>query len=218
MPRAAVLVSFVLASLAPVAVVRSAEAALLHAPPGVSARAWMPITGDLGFVIELSAPERNSTATPPADGYFVVRRHSGWLRLDPVPQVARLRWPLRSRAEKRWIPIADHFGFMVEAPAGERGEEQGSSVFGYFLASRVDHGTRLDPIAHGALFGGPLTANPLGTSVPVTARLRFVIQQSTSSSGVERLPSAVGYFIVNADGHWLRLNPIGAGQLLRQPL
>jgi hypothetical protein len=216
MPRAAVLVPLVLASLAFAAAARGAG--LPHGPPGVAATAWVPITADLGFVVERSAAGRNTGETPPAMGYFVVKRGSGWLRLDPVPQVARLRWPLRSRAEKRWIPIAHGFGFMVEEPAAERGDEQGSSVFGYFLASRGDHGMRLDPIAHGELFGGPLTANPRGSSVPVAASLRFVIQQSTSSSGVERLPSAVGYFIVNDEGQWLRLNPIGAGQLLRQPL
>lgn len=215
MLRAAVLVPFILASLAFVAGARGAD--LPHGPPGVAATAWVPITADLGFVVERSAAGRNSGETPPAMGYFVVKRRSGWLRLDPVPQVARLRWPLRSRAEKRWIPIGHGFGFMVEEPAAERGDE-GSSVFGYFLASRGDHDMRLEPIAHGELFGGPLTANPRGSSVPVTASLRFLIQQPTASSGVGRLPSAVGYFIVNDEGQWLRLNPIGAGQLLVQPL
>lgn len=216
MPRAAVLVPFVLASLAFVAGARGAG--LPHGPAGVAATAWVPITADLGFVAERSAARRNSGETPPAMGYFVLKRRSGWLRLDPVPQVARLRWPLRSRAEKRWIPIADGFGFMVEEPAAERGAEQGSSVFGYFLASRGGRAMRLDPLAHGELFGGPLTANPTGSPVPVTPSLRFVIQQPPASSGVERLPSAVGYFIVKDEGRWLRLNPLGAGQLLMQPL
>jgi len=216
MPRAVVLVPFVLASLVFVAAARGAG--LPDGPAGVAATAWVPITANLGFVIERSAAGRNSGGTPPAMGYFVVKRRGGWLRLDPIPQAARLRWPLRSREQGHWIAIADRFGFMVEAPAAERGGGRRPSAFGYFLVGRGKHGLRLDPIAHGALFGGPLTANPTGSPVPITPSLRFVIQQPIPSSGVERLPLAVGYFIVNEDGQWLRLNPIGTGQLLMQPL
>ncbi|MGH8290776.1 MAG: hypothetical protein ACREV7_17480 [Steroidobacteraceae bacterium] len=116
----------------------------------------MPISRDLGFVVEQSAPERNSGATPPAGGYFV--------------------------------------------------------------AKRGGHGVRLDPIAHGALFAGPLTASRPGVSVPITASLRFVIQQPIPRSGREHFASALGYFVVRHNGQSLRLNPIGSRRLLRQPL
>lgn len=214
---AALLVPLVLSSLALVPAAAGAGVRLESRPAGISAAAWMPITRDLGFVIGQAASQ-NPGSVRPALGYFVLRRHGDWLRLDPLPQTARLRWPLRSPDENRWIPIADRLGFMVEAPASERGGDPTSSAFGYFVTRRGGHTVRLDPMARGTLFDGPLTTGRPGISVPISASLRFVIQQQTSVPGQARFVSALGYFVLRQDGRSLRLNPIGTGWLLRQPL
>ena len=177
----------------------------------------MPITQDLGFVIEHTAAQ-NPGSPAPAVGYFVVKRHEGWWRLDPIPQVARLRWPLRSGRKTRWIPVTAGFGFVVEEPTGQARRIPVPAAFGYFVAKRSGHGVRLDPMAQGALFDGPATASGPGTLLAITANLRFVIQRRTSAPGGAYLGSALGYFVVRQDGQSLRLNPIGTGQLLRQPL
>ena len=217
MARAAgLLVPFLLSSLALVPAAAGTSAKLENRPSDISAAAWLPLTRDLGFVIEQTA-SRGPDSVPPAVGYFMLRRHGGWLRLDPLPQAARLRWPLRSREVSRWIPIAGSLGFILEAPASERGDGPASAAFGYFVARRGGHALRLDPMAHGALFDGPLTAGRPGMTLPITARLRFVIQQPAPKRRAQ-LAAALGYFLIDDNSRWLRLNPIGAGELLRQPL
>lgn len=213
---AALLVSLVLSSLALVPAAAGSSARLESRPADISAGAWLPLTRDLGFVIEQTA-SRNPDSLRSALGYFVLRRHGSWLRLDPLPQAARLRWPLKSRDESRRIPIADGLGFMLEAPASERGGDPTASAFGYFVAKRGGRTVRLDPMARGALFDGPLTAGRAGTAVAITASLRFVIQQPAPRHRGQ-LAAALGYFLVDENGRWLRLNPLGSGRLLRQPL
>jgi hypothetical protein len=211
---AAVLLSLAVASLAVTARAQQFETGFAR-PPGVAVSAWMPILPRLGFVVEQPASRRHGST--PARGYFMARRRGGWLRLDPIPQDARLRWPLTSRPENGRVRIASHLAFVIEPATRERGDGETSSAFGYFVLERGKHWVRLDPVAHDALFDGPLTTGGSGNAVPITANLRFVIQQLTPGQDGARLGSAFGYFVIQRNGRSLRLNPIGAGQLLKQP-
>jgi hypothetical protein len=180
----------------------------------------MPITHNLGFVIERTAPGQSSESTSSMPGYFVVRRHGDWLRLDSIPQTAWLRWPLTSGpAGTPRVAIADKLAFVVQRRTAEGGSPRAiATAVGYFVAERGGHWVRLNPIAHGALFGGPLTDKHSGIgSVSITADLSFVIEQPVASPRDADIPSALGYFLVKDAGRSLRLTPIGEGALFRQP-
>jgi hypothetical protein len=55
-------------------------------PPGVAAQDWVPFGDAGGFVV---VHDKSSVATAPAAdtvrGYFLVRRHGAWLRVDAAP-------------------------------------------------------------------------------------------------------------------------------------
>lgn len=54
--------------------------------------------------------------------------------------------------------------------------------------------------------------------VPISDSLGFVIQQKRPARAGEQLPTALGYFVVKRDGHWLRLDSLPAASLWRGPL
>jgi hypothetical protein len=65
-------------------------------PPGVAAADWVPISGSLGIVVlsrhtvpaidRFGAPIGRSV--PAADGYFMVKDHTGWRRLVVIQPFA----------------------------------------------------------------------------------------------------------------------------------
>jgi hypothetical protein len=59
------------------------------APPGVAANDWIALGDAAGFVIAHDAgrPMSDAARHKPGtvSGYFMVRRQSTWLRVDPVP-------------------------------------------------------------------------------------------------------------------------------------
>jgi hypothetical protein len=96
----------------------------------------MPITDQLGFVIEQPASAQNSESMRSVAGYFVVRYHDGWLRLDSMPQMALLDWPLRSSQPEKQVLIAPGLAFVIEQPKTERGDGRTPAAVGYFVAER----------------------------------------------------------------------------------
>jgi len=97
MTRASLLsIAAALAILTVVSPARSSDAPSVPAltrPPGVSATDWVPISQNLGFVIERQAG-RSDDAVPTVKGYFVVRRSARWLRVElaaPVVHGIHLR-------------------------------------------------------------------------------------------------------------------------------
>lgn len=209
MRMTAVLRCLALASLALVAVARGSEAPAHGRPADVPAPQWIPITRDLGFVVERSELARLSGSTSSVLGYFVARPHGTWVRLDSIPQAGLLRWPLiRGPAGSR-VRITSNLAFVIEKRNAELGGPRTHAVAGYFVTERKGHWLRLDPVAHGALFGGPLTARPGGSrSVLITANLSFVVERPPPEQQHARLPSAFGYFVVAQNGRSLQLNPI----------
>ncbi|HEX5208911.1 MAG TPA: hypothetical protein VFW10_14110 [Steroidobacteraceae bacterium] len=189
-------------------------AAGVHAqsrPAGTSNSAWIPVTSDLGFVIEQT---RVQPGPPAAFGYFVARRDAHWLRLDSIPNAALFRGPESSATLRAgWVPITDNLRFVIERRGGNDHLE---SVLGQFEARRGGHWLRLNLIPHGALSGRLETAT--GSEMPLGKHLLFVIEQPASDQGIAQIPSARGYFVARQGNHQLRLDSLPEGTLFRMPL
>jgi hypothetical protein len=186
-------------------------------PTGVSSSAWVPVTKNLGFVIEKTTLEPGPKQVTSAFGYFVVQRDGHWLRLDSIPHGALFGGPETSALSgTRWVSITKNLGFAIERRMSERGSDQVGSVLGHFEVKRGGQWLRLSLIPHGVLFRGPLTANR--SEVPLAKHLIFVIEQPASEHGVEQIPSALGYFVVQRGIHRIRLDSIPQGALFRMPL
>ncbi|HEX5459784.1 MAG TPA: hypothetical protein VFX20_07415 [Steroidobacteraceae bacterium] len=118
----------------------------LRSPPAASK--WIPIDGNLRFVIERQMPGqpmRDQSAGRSALGYFIIQRGGQWLRLVPDPPGALYRGPLRPPATSHWLPISGNLRFVVEHQAPERdaGAGQLPSVLGYFVGRHDGHWLRL---------------------------------------------------------------------------
>lgn len=195
----------------------AAYASAQSRPAGISSSAWMPVTKNLGFVIEKTTSEPGPKQVPSAFGYFVVQRDGHWLRLDSIPHGALFRGPETSALPgTRWVSITRNLGFVIEQRMSERSSDPTGSVLGHFEAKRGGQWLRLSLIPHGVLFRGPLTANR--SDVPLTKHLAFVIEQPASEHDVEKIPSALGYFVVQRGIHRLRLDSMPQGALFRMPL
>lgn len=207
---------FLLAALATLTFMPAARAVGSPAPgrpPGISVSSWVPLTRDLGAVIEQRTPDRYSgdRSLPAVLGYFVVRRNGRWLRLDSlVLQPRALRSP---PAASHWIVIDRKLRFAVEG-RGPGQLMQGQSplpvALGYFAIEQSGHWLRLQPDPQGALYRGPLRPPPKPDGMPIGKSLRFVIEQRAPEryASPGELPSVLGYFISKHDGHWLRLGSI----------
>jgi hypothetical protein len=57
-------------------------------PAGVPAADWVPISRNLGFVIEEQPDDRTEDSIPAVKGYFVVRQGARWLRVEPAAPLA----------------------------------------------------------------------------------------------------------------------------------
>lgn len=208
---------FLFAALAALILVPAARAygsATHSRPAGISASAWVPISNDLGAVVEQQPPNPHprDQRIPSALGYFVAWHDGQWLRLDSL----LLQSPtLRSQpASSVWLSIDRNLAFVIgqQMPAQPlRGEEAAESALGYFVIRRSGQWLRLDPIAQAALFRGP--AQSARYWLPVDRNLRFVIEHQAGKSyvvplGGGQLPSALGYFMCKRGGHWLRLDSI----------
>lgn len=209
----AVLLSLAVASLAFVWRAQGAGASVPSPPPRVSATDWIPITQNLGFIIsEGSELVRNPQPKPSVRGYFVSRQHGGWLRLDSIPQVARLRWPLVSGQPESRLLITRNLQFVTEQPTAAGGTGWPSAAVGYFVVERDGHWVRLDPISRGALLSAPLTAGRRTPSLPITDSLSFLVQLPTREGGGAQLPSVFGCFVLEQNGRSLNLSPIAVTQ------
>jgi hypothetical protein len=207
--------SFRWAALAALVFVPAAHASASRTslPPGVSVSSWVPITHDFGAVVERRMPAPYSGSQPllSALGYFVVWRAGHWLRLDSLLlQSTALRSP--PAASKRII-IDGNLRFVVEQHMpGQPMRDQPAtpSALGYFIVKRRDQWVRLAPDPQGALYRGPLRPPSTSDWVPISKRLRFVIEQRTPErdAGPGQLPSVLGYFICKRGGRWLRLGSI----------
>lgn len=209
---------FLLATLSALTVMpAAAHVSAEGRPPGISISAWMPVTKELGFVIEKTTSDRGPQQVPSAYGYFVVPRDGRWLRLDSVPHGALFRGPETSAPfGTRWVSIASNLGFVIERRLSERGGSPRESVLGHFEIKRGGEWLRLSLIPHGVLFRGPLTADR--SDIPLTKHLAFVIEQPAPHHGIEQMPSALGYFVVQRGIHRLRLDSIPQGPPFRRPL
>jgi len=123
---------------------------ILRSPPAASK--WIPIDGNLQFVIERQTPGqpmRDQPAAPSALGYFVVKRRDHWLRLSPDPQGALYRGPVRPSSTSDWLPITPGLRFVIEQQTPERrvGGGQLPSVLGYFVGKHDGRWLRLGSIA-----------------------------------------------------------------------
>jgi len=183
-------------------------------PPGIAASAWIPISNDFAAVVEQLTP-----ATPrihyrpgqpvPMLGYFVAWRGNHWLRLDSlVQQPMSRRSPLRP---SKWS-IEKNLAFMIEPQLpGQlmRGQPPTRSALGYFVIKHNGHWLRLQPLAEGALYRGPLRTLPKPDWIPIGKSLRFVIEQQMPQRYTRgQLPSVLGYFMGKHAGHWIRLGSI----------
>jgi len=189
-------------------------------PPGIAASAWIPISTDLAAVVEQPTPDpatapgpgsRHAPGQPvPTPGYFVAWRGNHWLRLDTLAQQ-----PMSRRSSPRpskWMSIDKNLAFVIERQLpGQlmRGQAPTPSVLGYFAVKHNGHWLRLQPIAEGALYRGPLRRPATSDWVPISRNLRFVIEQQTPERYVAgRLPSVLGYFVARRGGQWVRLGSI----------
>ena len=180
-------------------------------PPGMAAASsWVPITHDLGVVVEQRLSDRHSggRALPSALGYFVVWRNGHWLRLDSllVHSMAHRSAPAQSGR----ISIAKNLSFVIEEESpGQpmRQEPPTPVVMGYFAIRRGGEWLRLQPDAQGALYRGPLRPPTTSHWIPVGENLRFVIEQQMPERdvGPGQSPGVLGYFMGKRGGRWLRL-------------
>jgi hypothetical protein len=184
-------------------------------PPGIAASDWVPIGNDLAAVIGQQAPDligRRSYAgaQPLVLGYFVAWRGGHWLRLDSLAQQPMSRSAPGAASAR--ISIGGNLAFVIERQLpGQpmRGQPPTSSALGYFVVRRDDYWMRLQPIAEGALFRGPLTSQSISNWVPINRGLRFIVeQQMPQRHAAGQLPSVLGYFVAKHDGRWLRLGSI----------
>ena len=204
----------VLAALTALVLVPAAHAASPSGPgrpPGIAAASsWVPITHDLGVVVEQRLPDRYSggRALPSALGYFVVWRNGHWLRLDSLVFHSMA---LRSApAQSGRISIARNLSFVIEQESSGqpmRQEPPTPVVTGYFAIRRGGGWLRLQPDAQGALYRGPLRPPTTSHWIPIGGKLRFVIEQQMPERdvGPEQSPCVLGYFMGKRDGRWLRL-------------
>jgi hypothetical protein len=209
-----VLLSVALVALTAIPTVRALGSTVHSRPPGIAPSAWVPITDNLGVVVEPQIRQLSASARdrqfPVAGGYFVIERDGSWLRLDSLSQQPMSRRP--TTAASSWLSFNRNLAFVIkqELPGQPmRGQEPTPSALGYFVVKRNAHWLRLQPIAQNALFRGPLGSRTKSDWVPVSNSLRFVIEQKMPQRYVSgQLPSVLGYFIGKRGGHWLRLGSI----------
>jgi hypothetical protein len=186
-------------------------------PPGISASAWIPISNDLAAVVEqltpdpIQVPGRNYVPGQPLPtlGYFVVWRGNHWLRLDSLVQETMFSRPPMPPSTR--MLIDKHLAFVVERQLlGQPMRSQPTlAALGYFVIKRSGRWVRLEPVAEGALYRGPLTSRPSSDWIPIGRSLRFVIeQQAPERYAPGQLPSVLGYFMGKHAGHWVRLGSI----------
>lgn len=189
-------------------------------PPGIAASAWIPISNDLAAVVErlkpdpMAAPGPGTNHAPeqpvPTLGYFVFWRGNHWLRLDSLVQQTMSR--RSSPRPSKWMSIDENLAFVIERQlSGQLMRDQPStpSVLGYFTVKHNGHWLRLQPIAQGALYRGPLRSSPRPNWIPIGKSLRFVIEQQMPQRYTRgQFPSVLGYFMGKDAGHWIRLGSI----------
>lgn len=205
-----VLLLAALATLAFMPAARAVGSSAPARPPGISASSWVPLTRDLGAVIEQRMPDRDSDgrSLPAALGYFVARRNGHWLRLDSL--VLRPRALRSPPAASHWIVIDRKLRFAVEGRGpGQlmQGQPPLPVALGYFAIEQSGHWLRLQPDPQGALYRGPLRPPPESDGMPIGKGLRFVIEQQAPEreAGPGQLPSVLGYFVAEHEGRWFRL-------------
>lgn len=186
-------------------------------PAEIAPSDWVPIRDDLAAVVgqlagdPIAVPGSNSARGEPSTlGYFVAWRHGHWLRLDSLVQ--QPAFPRSAARPSKWLPIEKNLAFVIERqlPAQRiRGQLRTPSALGYFVIKRSGHWVRLQPIAEGALYRGPLTSRSAPAWVPISKGLRFVIeQQMPERYAPGQLPSVLGYFVGRRAGRWVRLGSI----------
>jgi hypothetical protein len=192
---------------------RAADPSRPVRPPGISGSSWVPITHDLGVVVEQQIPDRDSggRGLPSALGYFVVWRNSHWVRLDSLLLHSRTLQSVPAQTE--WLPIARNLRFVIEQQTlGQpmRGEPPTPFALGYFAIERSGEWLQLKPDAEGALYRGPLRPGSKSNWLPIGKGLRFVIEQQMPERdvGAGQAPSVLGYFMGKRAGNWLRLGSV----------
>lgn len=124
-------------------------------------------------------------------------------------------------APSAWVPISNDFAAVVERPTRDpyTRDRRLPSAVGYFAIWRNGRWLRLDTV----LQPPPVRRRPPMASVwmSIEPNLAFVIDQQRPAPALrdeEPVRSALGYFVIKRNGHWLRLNPLAQAALFRGPL